>query len=189
MKKTVFALVLFGTAVALGIHHYARIKPPPPSPAPQSVQLHQAVAQQIDKDFDKNIESLVLSKAQRTQLDGWLKTDMRLLKTPAERSAHRAKLVEIVGAEQAKEIREAMGKKASNKGELRKAKDEKFKEMVGERDYAKHKENMKKVRERRQILKEQQEAAQAKTEAGGKGSKPSASPTPSGPRTASANNP
>ncbi len=144
-KKTLIALLLLGAALVYGFYRYAQLHPPLKPEAPRADQLDRATAVLVEKEYQEKLAALNLTEGQRTRLAAWERFDPKG-KTPEQRRAHANELKEILSADQIEAWKAARKEYAENKRMLRESRESRFKAMLGEADYKKNQEDMKRIR-------------------------------------------
>jgi len=145
--KILVAILLLGTALVYGLHRYARLNPPLEPEPPQAVQQDAALLRAVEDTYKGQLDALGLTPEQRKQLNHWIKTPPGPNATKEERRAHAQELQKILSAEQIYQFRQARKEHYQNRQAIRKRHEDRMKSMLGEQDYALHKENMKRLRE------------------------------------------
>lgn len=151
--KKIAAVVLFGGAIAYAIAQYTRLQPEPPSPPPLSSQWARMDAEKIDKNYAAGLTAAGLTEEQQEALRDWERRRGRA-KDDAEKKALREELNTLLTKEQIAEYQRLQKERSEQRAALRTAKDERLKNMIGERDFERHKADMQKVRDNKQAKKE-----------------------------------
>jgi len=176
-KKTLVAVVLFGGAVVYGFHRYAQLQPPLKSEAPKADQLDRAASVLVEKEYREKMAALNLTEDQRTRLAAWEKFDPKG-KTPDQRRAHANELKEILSAEQIEGWKGARKEYAENKRMLRESRESRLKAMLGEADYRKNQEDMKRNRQESAARRAAEKTPVAATSASSPNQAAAPTPTP-----------
>lgn len=144
--KVVLALVLFGTAAVYGVHRYSQLSPPLHPEPPKAAQADRVYQKAIQSTYHRKLKELKLTPEQRKQLNHWLKQRLPRNATKEQRRARAERLRKILPPDQLREFQAIRKEYADNLKTLHEERVQRVKTMLGQADYAKHKEDMKKLR-------------------------------------------
>lgn len=161
--KILMAIILVVVGAGIFISKYKKIHPELKYEPPKAqIEMEQKV-EEANKYFTYGLKTLNLTKDQEQKLDSWIKWNAKD-KSKEEKKAHNDELKKILNDEQIKKFKELRDNKSSELKKLKKDKEEKFKRMLGDADFQKHQENMKKIKEQKNKGKTENKADKKRTE-------------------------